>query len=167
MYTLPKPIKTIAFALASLGILSFATAANVNVKWKDKESYTDLGGPFDDASVANFSKEINNYLDRIAPEYIPDDATLELTVTDVDLAGEVEPWRVDNDARIVRAIYPPRMTFNYTLKSGKGELITSGTANLVDTDFQYNIGRRVFGNDQFFYEKEMLGDWLRNDLDAS
>ena len=159
-----KRIATIGAAIAAAATLSAGTST---IEWKNPEKYSDIGEAFGtDGKFDQFKEEIESYVERVAENELPDGAVLKMTVTNVDLAGEFEPWRIDHDVRIVRDIYPPKMRFNYTLQNN-GEVVSEGKENLSDIDFTFNIGRRFFDQDQFFYEKEMLGEWIRNELETS
>lgn len=161
LYQKRKLITTAAaFALAPL-----TEAAETEIEWISPDEYADLGTDFhDEVTLEQFQEELEPYIARIASKTLPDGFQLEIRVTNVDLAGEYEPWRLNNDVRIVRSIYPPMMSFEYKLYDARGELVRSGEENLVDPTFDFNIGRRFFQTDGFFYEKELIASWIRNDL---
>lgn len=147
---------------------AIGTSANVTLEWRQPERYSDLGTNFyDDASLDTFSKEMEPYIIRFADDYLPDGSTLELTFTDVDLAGEFEPWRLNDDVRIVRSVYPPKLSFVYRVYDISGNLIDSGERTITDPTFDFNIGRRFFAQDNYFYEKDLIASWIRNDLAIS
>ena len=56
---------------------------------------------------------LRRYLTEVADSYIPDGCKLTMTFTDIDLAGDFEPWRGPqaDDIRIIRDIYPPNFKF--------------------------------------------------------
>ena len=85
-----------------------------------------------------------------------------MIITDINLAGEYEPWRsIDfDDIRIVKSIYPPRITFTYELKDEEGNIIKSGEEKLVDMNFDWKI--RINYSDDLFYDKAMITDWFRD-----
>lgn len=154
----------IGAALAAATALSAGTST---IEWIKPDKYSDVGTSFGSTDKFDqFKKEIESYMERVAEQELPDGSVLKLTVTNVDLAGEFEPWRMNEDVRIVREIYPPKMRFSYTLQKD-GEVVSKGKESLSDIDFTFNIGRRFFDQDQFFYEKEMLGEWVRNELETS
>lgn len=156
------------FLLTALAIPLNAAQAGVNIQWENKDNYRDLDYYYgDNNGLFNmFSKDMSAYLNKVAERYLPEGYTLNLTVLDVDLAGEFEPWhRVPYDeVRIIKDIYPPRMKFTYTLTDKDGKVLKEGEESLVDLDFQFNASRRMVIDDQFFYEKEMMADWIRTKL---
>jgi len=93
--------------------------------------------------------------------FLKEGQTLSMTITDVDLAGEYEPWRSPDfdDIRIVKDIYPPRISFSFELKDSEGTVLKSGEEKLVDMSFQYRV--RISSYDDLFYDKEMITDWMR------
>ena len=93
---------------------------------------------------------------------------LELTIVDVDRAGEYEPWRGGTlqDTRIVREIYPPRMTLKFRHFDASGALVSEGERKLSDPAFL--LGTTPINNsDPLRYEKRMIDSWLRRELDTA
>jgi hypothetical protein len=86
-----------------------------------------------------------------------------MTFTDIDLAGEFEPQRGPdfNNVRIIKDIYPPRLTFTYKLTDASGAVLKEGQEKLVDLSFQMSA-TVIDNNDPLHYEKSMLKDWLNN-----
>ena len=96
---------------------------------------------------------------------VGEDRVLELTFKDVDMAGEIEPWRHPSfsDIRYVKGIYPPRMVFSYVLRDATGEEIASGEEKIRDLTFDFAINS-IGRSKTFFYELNMLEDWARTTL---
>ncbi|MDQ8205620.1 DUF3016 domain-containing protein [Pelagicoccus sp. SDUM812003] len=164
MNPITKNILAAGAALAMVAPLSAGTSA---IEWEKPDSYTDIGSDYGATDQFDlFKKEIESYVERVAETELPDGAILEMKVSNVDLAGQIEPWGLNQDVRIVRDIYPPKMRFTYTLRKD-GKVVSEGKENLSDLDFTYNIGRRFFDQDQFFYEKEMIGEWIRSEFKNS
>ena len=89
---------------------------------------------------------------------------LELTIVDVDRAGDYEPWRGVHyqDTRIVRDIYPPRMTVQYKRYDGSGALVAEGERKLSDLGFLLGPNP-INSSDPLRYEKRMIDSWLRRE----
>ena len=73
---------------------------------------------FTDARRADFKPNSDSILDAIAKfmqemeeEILPPDMNLDIRVTDIDLAGNFEPWRrpQSDQVRITNQLYPPRI----------------------------------------------------------
>ena len=86
----------------------------VGVHWNDPATFTELRHSRNrwDAERGNWVSELATYMRKRAEALLPNGERLELTITDVDRAGDYEPWHgmQHQDTRIVRDIYPPRMT---------------------------------------------------------
>jgi len=162
MNTMSRLISSLA-AVITLSLPLYA--GSVEVYWENTDNYSDLGTDFhDDTTVKMFAEEMEPYIKRQVHDHLPDNQSMRITITNVDLAGEFEPWRLADDVRIVRDIYPPRMEFDYTIYDSEGNIIESATENISDIDFMFNIGRRFVGTDEFFYEKEMFQQWISQEL---
>ena len=76
------------------------------------------------------------------------------------LAGE--PWRGPrfDDVRIVKDIYPPRISLSFRLTDAEGNVVKEGKRELRDLAFMMKINMS-FRDDSVRYEKALLDDWLR------
>lgn len=142
-------------------------ASSVEVNFKDPEKFTDLreefGGPTDSA-IENYTYAFRTFIQDNAGYYLKDGQKLSVTFTDIDLAGDFEPWHGPqmDDVRIVKEIYPPRMSFDFKVTDASGKVIKEGHRDLRDLTFTMNVS--IDRNDPLHYEKSMLRDWMRDDL---
>ena len=75
-------------------------------------------------------------IEKRADSALPAGYTLSVVVSDVDLAGDDEPWVVKwADVRVVRAIYPPRINFEYTIKNASGRVLARAKRDPTDSAF--------------------------------
>ncbi|MCD8481996.1 MAG: DUF3016 domain-containing protein [Verrucomicrobia bacterium] len=111
----------------------------------------------------SFSREFDRQLVRTSERWIPEGHQLHLVITNIDMAGEIQPWRNRHhaDIRYVESIYPPRMKFTYALTDADGEVVKEGEKHLVDLAFNFGI-HGFFRNDPFHYEFAMLSRWIRD-----
>ena len=113
--------KRISFliAIATLPFISLQ-AAQIDTEYKDVDDYTDfsVNGLSEEKTLGIFESELEDELDRFAKKYLPEGYTLSITFTDIDMAGDIQPWRNRHNAdiRYVERIYPPRLAFTYVLK---------------------------------------------------
>jgi hypothetical protein len=108
--------------------------------------------------------ELEKFIHETGAPYIPEGMHLEITVTNIDLAGDFEPWRgaqFDN-LRIVRDIYPPRLNLEFRLTDGNGSIVRAGKRVLRDMAYQSRLVRPP--DDPMRYEKDLLRDWFRNEF---
>ena len=111
------------FSGATLAQKSTAETAEtkVEITWQDPKSYTDVR-PSNESRKSfrnRVFKSLDKYFNKLA-EALPEGQTLEVTVTDLDLAGQVWPTMRAGafDIRIIDTVYIPRMEFSYQLKEG-------------------------------------------------
>lgn len=166
MKTLVLKLRAPLVGVLALGAAPLSQAGTATFEWQEPDKYTDMGdsGYFNPSTFNSFKREMEGYIGKLVDRYLPEGQELKLTVTDVDLAGEFEPWHRSpfDDVRIVRAIYTPKISFSYTLRDEAGKVISDGKQKLVGQGFEYNVGRRYFNEDTFFYEKDLLGNWIRS-----
>jgi hypothetical protein len=112
---------------------------------------------------ANLAELREHLIDR-ANAYVAEGQKLAITVTDVDLAGEVEPWRSPqmSDVRIIKDIYAPKIDLSFKLTDASGAVIKEGTRHLTDLTFTMNIYSDR--SDRRVYEKGLIDNWLRSEF---
>lgn len=155
-----------AFVFAAALVASAApdaAAKRVKLNFVNPDKFTDvkLQSMSDDKAAEEVRDQLDRHLQRIAKNYLPEGATLELDVTDVDLAGAYEPWRGPrfDDIRMVRDIYPPRLEFAYKLKGADGAVLSEGKEKLTDLAFNFTV--KLPDDESTRYEKELLTNWMR------
>ena len=155
------------FALIGSSLLSnFASAGTVQVTWQDTDKYADIRPT--NESRENFRKHVFQELGLVFEDLakkLPDEVQWKVTVTDLDLAGEVRPVMMSagNDIRIIKDIYWPRMSLSYVMTDGKGSVVAEGKEDISDMSFMM-IRPINMGNGSFPYEAKMLEDWFRKQL---
>ena len=96
---------------------------------------------------------------------------MKIKVTDIDLAGDFEPWRGPqfDQVRITRDIYPPRISLEFRLTDGSGGIVSAGKRELRDLAYQRRLIRPLddylrYEDDYLRYEKDILRDWFRSEF---
>jgi hypothetical protein len=165
-----KHLLSIALGLAaalSLHAADAKIAPRTEVIFDHPENFTDVK----DANLATdkgrdaiLSRLRNHLVDRTTP-LLPEGDSLRITFTDVDLAGEYEPWHGGGlqEIRVVKDIYPPSFKFSYSVTDTSGKVVKQGTEEIRDLDFQtrFTVGDN---SDPLRYEKATLDDWARSTL---
>lgn len=135
----------------------------VKVTWQNPEKYSDIRPANSSRKVyqERVTKAFDKFLGELA-EKLPAGYRLEVTVKDLDLAGDVNPmYRLDNtDIRVVKDIYFPRMKLDYVLFDQNNQQIQQeADVKIKDMGFMTssNIG---YQNREFAYEYEMLKKWF-------
>ena len=146
-----------------------ATAAResrVSVTFVDPERFADVKDSVlvSDRGRADLLAELEAFLRAAGERQVPAGLMLAIRVTDVDLAGEFEAWRGPqfDRVRIMREIYPPRIDLEFQLTDSQGAVVREGRRQLRDPLY---LTRAALGDsDRLRYDKELLGDWLRQEL---
>jgi hypothetical protein len=149
-----------ASLMAALVAPAFSGEAKVN--WQQPEKFTDIrsGNETREGFQARVFKDFGQMFADLAKK-LPDGYQLDITVTDLDLAGDVNGMHAmrARDIRIIKELYWPRMSFSYTLKDASNALVASGKEELKDMNFMSRVGIQT-GNSSFNYEETMLRDWF-------
>lgn len=136
-------------------------APRVEVKFHEPEHFTDArDSSMGSNTDAGYLAELGDYITSRARYSIAPDQKLSVTFTDVDLAGDFEPWRGArwSDIRIVKPLYPSRLKFSFTLTDASGAVIKSGERELADLDLTRLPSLMP---DPLRFEKGLLDDWMR------
>jgi Protein of unknown function (DUF3016) len=162
----------IATALAALGAASVLGAATssatppVTVVFDHPEKFTDVKDSMlgSDEGRDAILAQIRGYFVEKASAALPQGYQATFTFTDVDLAGEYEPWHGPqwNDVRVVRSIYPPAFAFSYVVTDASGKVVKKGSEHLREMGFEFHTTLDV--TDPLRYEKCALRDWVDSNL---
>ncbi|WP_394389528.1 DUF3016 domain-containing protein [Shewanella woodyi] len=134
----------------------------VKIEWKDPKSFRDVKAASDIQSryeMRTFETLTKN-LNKEASKILKPNQKLEMQVTDLDLAGDVRPTfgATTSDIRVIKDIYPPRITFTYTVTQD-GKTVMAGDEKLTDLGFMHSIGR--VNEKPTRYESKLLTDWMK------
>ncbi|HEY1792739.1 MAG TPA: DUF3016 domain-containing protein [Opitutaceae bacterium] len=160
-----------ALALLATGPVAPAAARaaeppRTTVTFDHPEKFTDVKDMYNptDRGEKAILGQINDYVVHLGDRLLPPSYHLAITFTDIDLAGEFEPWhgaQWDN-IRVVKDIYPPRFKFTWAVTGPAGQAVRQGSENITDLDFQ--LAAVIDNQDQLRYEKAFLGTWMRTHL---
>ena len=142
------------------------TIARAEVVFFEPEKFTDVrDSQMGDYKRTTYLDQIRDHLLEQAKYFVPDGHKLTVTFTDIDMAGDFEPWRGPrwDDIRIVKDIYPPRINLSFRLTDAEGNVVREGKRELRDLAFLMKI-TMAFRDDSVRHEKALLDDWLRNEL---
>jgi len=107
------------------------------------------------------SDDLRNRADRV----LPPGEQLQVTINDIKLAGSYEPWRraEQQDIRILKDIYPPRVSLHYKLLASDGSTIREGDKKLMDGAY---LQRSVAADstDPLRYDKRLLSEWVSREF---
>jgi hypothetical protein len=144
-------------------------ASAVTVAFKAPERFADVKGSCfgpDDQTAPHLS-ELERYIRETGQRYVPAGGALAVTVTDIDLAGELEPpVRLAQrcEARVFRDIFPPRITLEFRLTDAEGRTVKSGPRALTDAWYLTRVDLPI--GEPLRHEKRLLREWLRTEFPA-
>ena len=142
---------------------SARTIARAEVNFFEPQKFTDVRDSYTgDFTRTTYLDSIRDHVLEQAKYYVPEGHTLSVTFTDIDMAGDFEPWRGPrfDDIRVVKDIYPPRITLAFRLTDAEGNVVKEGKRDLRDLAFMMKI-TMSFRDDPVRHEKALLDDWLR------
>jgi hypothetical protein len=158
-----NPCVTVLLAATLAGLPAAAAAATARVEYEKPESFTDAGRPRPGAGRGESLGPIRDYFIREIARRLPADQSLDIWITDVDLAGAFEPTQhYYNEVRIVKDRYPPRIELRFRLIRADGSSMKEGTRTLRDPAFM--IHGTGDSQDALRYEKAMIDRWLEDEF---
>ncbi|MEX0325142.1 MAG: DUF3016 domain-containing protein [Puniceicoccaceae bacterium] len=161
-----KTIKLLSLAGTLLLPFLSAQAGQILAEFEDVDNFTDfsVSGLSEEKTLSIFESELEDELARFARKYIPEGQTLHILFTDIDMAGDIQPWRNRHNAdiRYIERVYPPRLAFTYKLVDAEENVLAEGEESIADLAFDYNVVAPMKTiSMSFFYETNLLGDWIR------
>ena len=146
-------------ALAGMLLLAAGGAfAGVNVSYTQPEQFSDV--PFAPWERERVLKELTRHFAKMGAA-LPAGQDLNVTVTDLDLAGYTWPsMHTGTDLRIVKGRADwPHITIKYSVTQD-GQVLRQGEEHLNNMNYLGRINR--YGrSDELRYEKQMLDDWFK------
>jgi hypothetical protein len=147
-----------------------AAVANVDTRlvvvFVQPQHFTDMTYSKDFHTSGDLLDELRKFMREMGKLYVPTGMQLEIKVTNIDLAGDFELWRGPqfDHVRIIRDIYPPRISLAFRLTDGHGDIVSAGKRTLYDVAYQQRFVRPP--DDYLRYEKALLLDWFRSEFSA-
>ncbi len=110
--------------------------------------------------------EIRDVYRSEAQKHLPKGYTLDVRVQDVDLAGDYEPERLpENNVRIDKDIYPPRIKFEYQILDDENNVVLEGRESLTDLSYLNNPVRALRrGGKVTFDVSALIRDWMKGPM---
>lgn len=151
--------------LTFVAVLFSGTAnAAADVAFTNAETYVDatFEWPKSQKNKLQVQDALRKMFSDLADRYLAPGQTLKVNITQIDLAGRIEPaMSLAQDIRIMQSVTWPRLRFTYEV-SENGAVVSSGDADLADLNYLNGFNR--FGSDRLRYERQMVADWFRKTL---
>lgn len=142
-------------------------AGPVQVTWGDPSRFSELTstGNRYAAAQGDWLPKLATYLRTQAEKQLAPGHRLELTIVDIKRAGQYEPWHgiERQDVRIIRDLYPPRMTVKFRQLDASGQVVKEGERTLTDPAFLTGSAP-LSDSDPLRYEKRMIDSWIRREF---
>jgi hypothetical protein len=160
-------VLTPALALAALLPAAHAAVEPAAIVVQDihPENFTDLGDSRNPGPQvrAAYLESLNRHLQERAARALTPGETLQVEISDVDMAGEFEGWHLYADnVRMIRDIYPPRIDLHFILVDAAGSIVKDGDRKLRDTAFTRNV--TAYSGDPLRYEKALIDAWVDHEF---
>jgi hypothetical protein len=138
--------------------------ARVSVVFVKAEGFTDAGYSKTERSSPAILLQLQRFILDTAARYLPESISLEVKITDIDLAGDFELFRGPqfDHVRMTKSIYPPRIALEFRVVDAGDRIIKEGQRQLTDLNYQLRVDYPR--EDPLRYEKEISRDWLRGEL---
>lgn len=137
----------------------------VKIVWQSPKDFRDIksSGEIQSRFEKRLFETLTANINKEAVKILKPNQKLEMTITDVDLAGDMRPTfgATADDLRVVKDIYPPRMSFSYRVLDND-KVIVAGDEKLSDMGFL--TGVQSLNSKPFLYETKMLAEWLKKTI---
>lgn len=142
----------------------------VSVHWTDPNQFTEIrysGNRFQ-SQQGNWVQDLAGHFREAIAKQLPAGDKVDLTITDIKRAGQYEPWHGprSDDIRVVKDLYPPRLSFKYVWTDASGKVVAQGEEKLIDSAFLMG-DTRLNDSDPLRYEKRMIDEWARKQFRAA
>lgn len=166
--TIPPLLVLMLAAWWPAGALHAAAAATeqrVVVRYEHPQQFTETRKTraFTGLADTDYLDRLKVFLQRRAVRILGPDQRLDIVITDIDRAGNFEPWLGPNydRVRIIRDVYPPRINLHFRLLGADGKVLRQGKRILRDPGFMSDTPTLAGSSDPLRYEKHLLDRWLR------
>lgn len=139
----------------------------VNVRWDDPAQFSELRYSQNrwQASQGDWVVELADYMREKIEKAVPAGDRVDVEILDITRAGEYEwiPRSTNDDIRVMRDVYPPRMTLEFRHVDASGAVVAEGERKLAD--LAYLQSQPPFpSSDPLRYDKRLIDTWIRREF---
>lgn len=146
-----------------------AASARVHVTYANPQNFSENRryGAQDRFNDVDYLGPLKAYLIKRATPMLGPDQQLDITITDIQLAGGYEPWRSPemSHVRIMSDQYPPRIDLHFKWIGTDGKVLREGSRKLRNLGYLYSGLASPGASDPLRYDKALLDKWLRRGLE--
>ena len=144
-------------------------APQIQISYENAEQFSDFKQDWTvrERDQRLLKDQLQRELGRVAGRLLDEGQQLDLHFTDINMAGEILPStdaRTD-EIRVVKAVYPPSLEFDYRLLGADGSTLDSGSEVLRDNVTDLAMTRIRNRQVPLSYEVAMMERWLIRKLD--
>src|SRR5688572_24614091 len=98
-------------------------ASNVTVAFHESDKFTDARSSWGGSTDQYYLDTLAEHVQKTAGKRLAEGQKLEVTINDIDLAGDFRPGRASlQDVRIIKDIYLPRVKLTFKLVDAAGKV---------------------------------------------
>jgi len=151
-----------ALAFTAHNAIAFSKTTDVTIDWVKPELYKDIDAGSGE-SKKKYKQRLFNVIGKVfedEAQKLPNDYKLEVSILDVDLAGEVNHGAGMNSRRIITDTDFPRIMFYMILKDQEGKIVFQGKQNLREKKLKHSSFRMKGSQSHFYMEKDLIQKWF-------
>jgi len=146
-------------------ILPLVASAAVSVEWIAPETFRDAyySSTKSEKSQQMALNDFQSFIIAEASPLVKESDNLKISVTQLDMTGEFEPWATDRqNVRMMKSPYFGYIAFTYSLTDANGKVIKEGEESLSNKMLTPIDIRDKDAMDP--YLRASLRDWIRNTI---
>jgi hypothetical protein len=138
----------------------------VSVTWGDPAQFAELRYSQNRrlAAQGDWVVELADYMQERLAKVVPAGERVDVEILDIQRAGQYE-WFLSqtDDVRVLRDVYPPRMTLQFSRKDASGAVIAEGERKIADLAYLQSPGPFPT-TDPLRYDKRLIDRWIRREF---
>lgn len=154
----------LGLALALAGSTAAAAASSVSVRYDHPENFTEtkeVRAFAPSRADSGYLKTLKTYIEKRASTELEQGQALDIVVTDIDRAGSYVPSMGSlSPVRVVKEVYPPRISLHFRLLDSNGQVLREGDRKLTNLGFMHDSPGGFSNTDPLRYEKGTIDLWL-------
>ncbi len=145
-----------------------STDQRVHVTYAEPQNFSENRsyGYQDHYNGVHYLEPLRAYLIKRAAPLLAAGQRLDVTITDIQLAGGYEPWQGPSwsHVRIMSNRYPPRIDLSFRWIGSDGKVLREGSRKLFNLAYLDSGTAMIGSSDPLRYDKALIDRWLRRGL---
>lgn len=142
--------------------------ARVHVSYVHPQNFSESRnyGHQDRYNGVHYLQPLQAYVVKRAAPMLAAGQQLDVTITDIQLAGGYEPWQglPWSRVRIMSNHYPPRIDLTFQWVGSDGKVLREGSRKLFNLGYLDSGSAMIGSSDPLRYDKALIDRWLRGGL---